>query len=365
MFPPRSLFRSLSIPLLLSVWALTVSELSAAAASPGLSIHWIDSEGGGSTLLVTPAGESVLIDAGNPGGRDAARIHHLATQIAGVKRIDHAIITHFHIDHFGGLAELAQLMPIGTLYDKGLPDTVPDQGGNQARWALSSRPYRQAKVEKRVVLRAADIVTLRSLPGGPLLRLHVLAANQEIVPAPSHAPLNAEDAAAVPDKPEDRSDNANSLVLLLEFGRFRFFDGGDVTWNVEKRLAHPRNIPGEVDVFQVNHHGLDSSNNPLLIRALAPTVAVMNNGPRKGASGSTLTALNSVPQLEALYQVHENIRDDRENNTSDPLLMANRGEPGEICSAHPIHCEVSPDGETYTLRVPSTSHSRTYRTRAK
>src|SRR5476651_1632415 len=87
-----------------------------------LDIYWIDSEGGGSTLIVTPEGESVLIDTGNPGPRDAARIHKVATQIAGLKKIDHVIITHFHIDHFGGLADLAALMPIGTLYDKGVPE---------------------------------------------------------------------------------------------------------------------------------------------------------------------------------------------------------------------------------------------------
>ena len=365
MFARRSLYFSFSTRLFLCLGLWTASLALARSASPGLSIHWIDSEGGGSTLLVTPAGESVLIDSGNPGGRDAARIHHVATQIAGVKRIDHAIITHFHIDHFGGLAELAQLMPIGTLYDKGIPETVPDQGGNQARWALSSRPYRQAKTEKRVVLQTGDRVPLRSLPGSPRLSLTVLAVNQQILPAPDDALPNAEDPTAVPDKPEDRSDNANSLVLLLEFGPFRFFDGGDLTWNVEKRLAYPRNIPGQVDVFQVNHHGLDSSNHPLLVRALAPTVAVMNNGPRKGTSGSAIAALKSVPQLQAWYQVHENIREDRENNPPDSTMIANRGDPGELCDAHPIHCDVSADGQSYTLRVPSTGHSRVYKTRPK
>ena len=101
----------------------------AAAADKTLDIYWIDSEGGGSTLIVTPEGESVLIDTGNPGGRDAARIHKVATEIAGLKRIDHVVITHFHLDHFGGAAEIAELMPVGTLYDKGLPDGVPDEGG--------------------------------------------------------------------------------------------------------------------------------------------------------------------------------------------------------------------------------------------
>ena len=91
---------------------------SAGAADRTLDIYWIDSEGGGSTLIVTPTGESVLIDAGNPGGRDAGRIHKVATEIAGLKRIDHFVTPHFHIDHFGGAAELAAKIlsaPSGTM----------------------------------------------------------------------------------------------------------------------------------------------------------------------------------------------------------------------------------------------------------
>src|SRR6186997_392529 len=76
-----------------------------------LDIYWVDAEGGGATLIVTPTGESVLIDSGNPGGRDAGRIHKTATEVAGLKKIDHYVTTHFHIDHFGGAAELAALMP--------------------------------------------------------------------------------------------------------------------------------------------------------------------------------------------------------------------------------------------------------------
>src|SRR4051812_18623310 len=102
-------------PLLL-LWVSVLSagpEASARTADKTLEIYWLDSEGGGSTLIVTPTGESVLIDTGNPGGRDAQRIYKTATEVAGLKRLDHVIITHFHIDHFGGLAELAALMPIG------------------------------------------------------------------------------------------------------------------------------------------------------------------------------------------------------------------------------------------------------------
>jgi beta-lactamase superfamily II metal-dependent hydrolase len=347
------------------VAATALSLLAKEKSAPSLGIHWIDSEGGGSTLLVTPAGESILIDSGNPGGRDAARIHHTATQ-AGLSRIDHVIITHFHIDHFGGLAELAELMPVGTLYDKGLPDQVPDQGGNQARWALTSRPYRNAKVENRIVLAPGASIPLKQLPGSAPLSLKVLAANQKMIPASASTPANPDDPALAADQPEDKSDNANSLVLLLSLGDFRFFDGGDLTWNVEKRLVTPHNLPGKVDLYQVNHHGLQTSNHPLLIRSLAPTVAVMNNGPSKGTSAIALASLHATPTLQAIYQIHENIRpDETQNNTPDKTRIANHGDLKDACAAHPIHCQVTADGSLFTVSVPSQSHQQTFTTKTK
>src|SRR5262249_40052507 len=83
----------------------------------GLDIYFIDTEGGAATLIVTPTGESVLIDCGNPGARDAERIHRVATEAAGLKAIDHLVITHWHLDHYGGVERLTRLMPVRHFYD--------------------------------------------------------------------------------------------------------------------------------------------------------------------------------------------------------------------------------------------------------
>ena len=96
-----------------------------AQADKTLDVYWVDVEGGAATLIVTPAGESILIDTGNPGTRDAERIHAVATQQAKLKKIDFLITTHFHGDHFGGAAPLSQLMPIGMVYDNCLLYTSP------------------------------------------------------------------------------------------------------------------------------------------------------------------------------------------------------------------------------------------------
>ena len=106
---------------LLALVSLAAPALAQNRAGKPLEIYVVDVEGGNATLFVTPSGETVLIDTGNGGAqaaRDAGRIVDAAKD-AGVTKIDHLITTHWHGDHFGGLAEVAKQLPIAHYYDHG------------------------------------------------------------------------------------------------------------------------------------------------------------------------------------------------------------------------------------------------------
>lgn len=331
---------------------LWVPRLQGEAAAARLSIYWVDVEGGAATLIVTPAGESILVDTGLDGARDPGRIAKLAKDIAGLKQIDHLVVTHFDIDHHGGAAELAKRLPIRRVYDP---------GNKRARPHASYEKYLAfRKTVRHTVLKPGDTLPLRQADGAAKLSVTCLAAaKQFIAPGPQHKPSPIR-ASHAPGYPIDRTENANSIVLLLRFGDFEFLDAADLTGRLELQLVHPANLVGVVDVYQVDHHGLDQSNNPVLLRSIQPTVTVMNNGHRKGCGPRTRAALRAVGSIQASYQLHKNLKSGADN-TADELIA--NFEPAATCKAAHVELHVAPDGASYAVRIPATGHQRTFRTK--
>ena len=335
---------------LLGVWLTLVTVMSARAGSGDgrFDIYWIDVEGGAATLMVTPTDESILIDSGNPGLRDPQRIVQVATKSAGLRRIDHLITTHYHGDHFGGASLLATLLPVGTVYDNGVFEGMPND---------PSKDYLEFKCEKRVVINPGDRIPVKSSAGKPAVTMSCLGTRQTFVEAQAGSRENAEVCATSLPKDRDGSDNANSVVMLIEFGAFRFFDAGDLTWNQEARLVCPRDLVGEVDVYQVTHHGLDTSNNPIVLQTLKPHVAIMNNGDTKGCLPEVFANLRDTASLQAIYQVHKNLRPDGAVNNVADEFIANH-QPAAECKGNHIKLSVAPDAKSYTVSIPSAGHER-------
>jgi beta-lactamase superfamily II metal-dependent hydrolase len=343
--------------LVLALLALGLFSASVQAddkATPGLNIYFVDTEGGAATLVVTPLGESVLIDCGNPGARDADRIHRTAVQ-AGLKAIDHLIITHWHTDHYGGVARLSQLMPIHHFYDHGIPPTLAE---DKINFPILIQAYRKASRGKSKTLKPGDELTLKQPKDGPPLRLFCLCGSGEVIPDKPGAALNPIAKDHVP-QPDDPTDNARSLGFLLSYGDFRFLDLGDLTWNIEYKLVHPSDKIGPVDVYQSTHHGLEISNNPVVIKTVQPRVAVFNNGARKGGHPSVIATLRRLPEPPDIYQVHRNLLAEAQENT-DPAFIANQDAK---CQGEGIHLAVAADGKSYVVTVGEKGQPRRYQTR--
>jgi len=290
-----------------------VSVLCAALASAAstLDIHFIDVEGGQATLLVTPGGGSLLVDAGWPGfdGRDANRIIAAARK-AGLKRIDYLMLTHYHRDHVGGVEQLAEKFPIGTFVDHG-PNTETGKSAEE----LSASYSRAVSKGKHLVVKPGDRIPLKGA------EVRVVSARGEKIGAPlkGAGQQNALCSSATQKAP-DPSENARSTGIVVQFGKFRFVDIGDLTWNKEIDLVCPANAIGKVDLYLTTHHGADTSGPATIVHALQPRVAVMNNGAKKGGSPAAWQVVRSSPGLEDLWQVHYAIAGGKENNTVEDQI---------------------------------------------
>ena len=323
---------------------LLLFPLMTQAAGRTLDIYFIDVEGGAATLIVTPFGESLLIDSGFPEDRDAQRILHVAKDVAGLSQIDHYITTHWHRDHVGGVTLLAKMMTVKNYYDHGLPTAAAADIDPHLVDA-----YRTVSAGKSIALNAGDEIRILGDRSAPRLRFRILTANATVVGEEKGAPQIRQCGSDFKPIEEDKSDNAKSLSMLLTYGSFRFFNGGDLTWNVENKLVCPKDLVGPVDLFQVNHHGGSNSNNPALVRALKPRVAVIGNGPRKGGDPKTFATLKSVPEIEAIYQLHKNVLSTWNDNTASTYIAND----DEKCQGEFIKVSVSSNGRSYRVEIPS------------
>jgi beta-lactamase superfamily II metal-dependent hydrolase len=311
-----------TIACLLAVACSVAPALAQSRTAKPLQIYVIDVEGGNATLFVSPTGESLLIDTGNAGAvaapRDAGRIMEAAKD-AGLTQIDHLIITHWHGDHFGGLAELAKQIPIKHYYDHG-PNVQPGQAADDFLKTVYAELIAKAQ---HTVLKAGDKIALAGVDV-----VTVLSAGEPIkTPLKGAGAPNPYCASFV--KGDNNAEDPMSVGIHLTFGRFRTIHLGDNTKNKEFELMCPNNRIGTVDLLLGLHHGQASSNSPVLVHALRPRVGIMNDGTRKGGEPETMKTAFSSPGLEDLWQIHFSLLSGQEYTVPGAFIANGVDQPGD------------------------------------
>jgi competence protein ComEC len=322
---------------------------STANSPKPLQIYFIDVEGGQATLFVTPARQSLLIDTGWPdnNNRDADRIV-AAAHDAGINKIDFVLITHYHDDHVGGAPQLAASIPIGTFIDHGENRETTDDI-TQKRWLAYQQLLSSGKFQ-HIIAKPGDILPLRGIrvkvisSDGALIEKALPGAGQ-----PNPACANS----AHP--PADKTENPRSLGTLVTFGKLRILDLGDLTADKEHQLICTVNKIGKVDIYIASHHGFNQSGSAVFVHAIAPRIAIVDNGATKGGSPSALDIIQSSPNLVTLWQLHFSEEAGPARNTAAEFI-ANPSGPD---AANYLKLTANPDG-TFAVFNSRTKQSKQY-----
>jgi hypothetical protein len=295
-------------------------------AAETLDIYFIDCGGsvGNATLLVSPSGESMMLDSGPP--YVAKRVLHVFKQL-GLSKLDYMLSTHYHADHFGAAAAVSEGLKVVTFVDHG--ESV-ETGKTDDWWKQRRAPWfrvgmgkqyddmyeRYAKAReagKHLVVGPGDVVPINGFEA------RVVCSGAKVLAKPLPGAGGPNPASGKDERrADDDCEDAQSIGVLATFGSFRFAYLGDLTWNVAIDLFSPENKVGPVDAYVVTHH---AQSFPLSMGAyyqglsacpkaelagLRPRVAILSlglHGHRQGDSLAMETVRSSLG-LEDVWQTH-------------------------------------------------------------
>ncbi len=326
------------------------------ANKSSLDIHVIDTCGGKAVIINSPDGKTMLIDAGypRPDNRDTNRVIKTAESL-GIKQFDYVVATHYDADHSGNIPSVDTIIPGKVFIDHGEPYPTATQRNNEQFYD----PYVKAIGErKRLLAKPGDTIDMGDL------KITVVTSGGKVIdkPLPGAGRPNKFCEGITRPEYQDAYDNAGSVGMLFEFGKFRMLDLGDLLSPVEYDLMCPDNKIGKVDLFMVSHHGFKVSNSKFLIHAIAPKVAIMNNGSRKGGEPEVFDILKSSPGIEDLWQLHLSTSAGEKNAPED--LIANPVKSDRDCQGHSMKVSVQPDG-TFTVTNLRNNFTKTYKPKQK
>jgi competence protein ComEC len=334
-----------SVFLLLALFLPLVGRALPSQAEKTLDVYFIDVEGGHATLYVSPSGQSMLVDTGYSGfeGRDVNRIVAAASR-ANVKQIDYLVTTHYHADHVGGVAELVNRLPIRNFVDHG---PTSEQGERAALYhayvkVRSRGAHMQVNPGDQIPVAGLSVRVLSS--GGGLLSVPLEGGG---IPNPLCSTF-------MPMK-DETSDDAHSVGTLVTYGSFRLVNLGDLSWNQEFGLVCPTNRIGTVDVLLASQHGDDEAGSATFVHAIRPKLAILNNGPKKGAIQPIVQTLRTSPGIQDVWQLHYSLLGNRLNVSEE--FIANVGEDAD--TGHWLMLSARADGG-FSMTNGRTGFTKTY-----
>ncbi len=246
----------------------------------GLQIIGLNVGQGDCTLIISPTGKTMLIDAGYTGDGVGTVLPYL--QSHGVTALDYVVASHYHVDHIGGMDEV-----VNTLTRDSIRVAALDRG-----WSYTTAAYTQyatAVGTKRQTLTEGQVVDL----GG--------GATVKCVALNSHGHL-------APPYDNDRYDENNlSVVLLLEYCEFDMMLAGDLPGvssgsyhDIESLVAAE---VGDVDVYKVDHHGSSSASNATLLNTILPEACLIYVGDGNSYGHPTQAVINRLVGVNCyIYQ---------------------------------------------------------------
>jgi competence protein ComEC len=262
-----------------------------------LRIYHIDVEQGDATLFVAPAGKTLLVDSGKNG--HGPRLQAVMAQ-AAVNQIDFFVNTHYHEDHYGGIDDLVEAgVPVLRSFDRGDKAFLPASKLSEATF----KDYQRTVGEDATPLRRGMTLDL-----DPAMTVTCISSGGVVIGEAPPAP--------------GKHENDMSVSLLITFGGFQYFVGGDIESTTEAKIA-ARDLVLNVDVYQANHHGSHTSSTRAFMEDLSPRVIVVSNGNNstyKHPRRTTLDLYASLPQPPVVFQTNKYLQGGLGGNVPDAFI---------------------------------------------
>jgi len=236
----------------------------------GLTIVFVDVGQGDGTVIVGPGGTTLVFDGGPDGAGNLAMVPVLKR--LGVKSVKYVVASHYHSDHVGGLDEVMKSIAVAEVWDRGNSNPLNTN---------AYRDYVKEAGQRRNTLKVGQVFAL-----GSGAKATVLASDGHVIGGRKYD-LNG----------WKQTENGASVVLKVEYGNFSMWLGGDLTgggngtFDMESKVCP---ACGDVDVYQVDHHGSNTSTNANLVAALRPEVAIASCGYKNPYGHPTATTINRL-----------------------------------------------------------------------